>query len=56
MKIAMKQEIVDITERIIARSAATRKDYLAKITAAKSNTVHRASLSCGNLAPWLCCL
>ena len=50
MKIAMKQEIVDITERIVARSAATRKDYLAKITAAKSNTVHRASLSCGNLA------
>ena len=50
MKIAMKQEIVDITERIIARSAVTRKEYLAKIAAAKSNTVHRASLSCGNLA------
>lgn len=50
MKVAMKQEIVDITERIIARSAATRKEYLAKIAAAKSNTVHRASLSCGNLA------
>ncbi|MBL4941425.1 MAG: phosphogluconate dehydratase [Colwellia sp.] len=46
----MKQEIVDITERIIARSAVTRKEYLAKIAAAKSNTVHRASLSCGNLA------
>ena len=46
----MKQEIVDITERIIARSAATRTEYLAKIAAAKSNTVHRASLSCGNLA------
>ncbi|WP_353539170.1 phosphogluconate dehydratase [Colwellia sp. KU-HH00111] len=46
----MKQEIVDITERIIARSALTRKAYLAKISAAKSNTVHRASLSCGNLA------
>ena len=50
MKVTMKQEIVDITERIIARSAATRKAYLAKIAAAKSNTVHRASLSCGNLA------
>jgi len=50
MKVAMKQEIVDITERIIARSAATRKEYLAKIAAAKSSTVHRASLSCGNLA------
>ena len=46
----MKQEIVDITERIIARSAETRKEYLAKIAAAKSTTVHRASLSCGNLA------
>lgn len=46
----MKQEIVDITERIIARSAATRAAYLAKIEAEKSDTVHRASLSCGNLA------
>jgi len=50
MKVKMKQEIVDITERIIARSATTRKAYLAKVDAAKSNTVHRASLSCGNLA------
>tara|TARA_R110001583_G_scaffold46761_7_gene146539 strand:+ start:5872 stop:7698 length:1827 start_codon:yes stop_codon:yes gene_type:complete len=50
MKVTMKQEIVDITERIIVRSAVTRKEYLAKIAAAKSNTVHRASLSCGNLA------
>ncbi|OUR61476.1 phosphogluconate dehydratase [Colwellia sp. 39_35_sub15_T18] len=46
----MKQEIVDITERIIARSVTTRAAYLAKINAAKSTTVHRASLSCGNLA------
>mgnify|MGYP000467260846 CR=1 FL=1 len=50
MKIQMKQEIVDITERIIARSVTTRAAYLAKINAAKSTTVHRASLSCGNLA------
>ena len=50
MTVTMKQEIVDITERIIARSAVTRTKYLAKIAAAKSNTVHRASLSCGNLA------
>lgn len=50
MKVAMKQEIVDITQRIIARSATTRQEYLAKIAAAKSDTVHRASLSCGNLA------
>jgi phosphogluconate dehydratase len=46
----MKQQIVDITERIIKRSAKTRADYLDKITAAQSTTVHRAGLSCGNLA------
>ena len=46
----MKKEIVDITERIIARSVDTRAKYLAKVDAAKSTTVHRASLSCGNLA------
>ncbi|WP_057831685.1 phosphogluconate dehydratase [Colwellia sp. TT2012] len=46
----MKQQIVDITDRIIKRSAKTRAKYLAKIDAAKSDTVHRAGLSCGNLA------
>jgi len=46
----MKQQIVDITDRIIKRSAKTRAAYLAKIDAAKSDTVHRAGLSCGNLA------
>ncbi len=46
----MKKEIVDITQRIIERSKDTRSAYLAKVRAAKSNTVHRASLSCGNLA------
>jgi len=46
----MKQEILDITQRIIERSKQTRAEYLAKIDAAKSTTVHRASLSCGNLA------
>ncbi len=46
----MKTEIVEITQRIIERSKVTRKAYLAKIAAASSNTVHRASLSCGNLA------
>ena len=50
MTVTMKKEIVDITNRIIERSRATRSDYLAKIAAAKSDTVHRASLSCGNLA------
>ena len=46
----MKQQIVDITDKIIKRSAKTRAEYLAKIDAAKSDTVHRAGLSCGNLA------
>jgi phosphogluconate dehydratase len=46
----MKQKIVEITQRIIKRSESTRAAYLAKIDAAKSTTVHRASLSCGNLA------
>lgn len=46
----MKQEIIDITQRIIERSKGPRSAYLAKIRAAKSNTVHRAGLSCGNLA------
>jgi len=46
----MKKQIVDITQRIIERSKTTRASYLAKIDAAKSSTVHRASLSCGNLA------
>ena len=46
----MKKEILQITQRIIDRSKDTRKAYLDKISAAKSTTVHRASLSCGNLA------
>lgn len=46
----MKKQIVDITQRIIDRSKDSRSAYLKKIRAAKSNTVHRAGLSCGNLA------
>ena len=46
----MKTEISKITERIIKRSEKTRQAYLEKITAAQTQTVHRASLSCGNLA------
>lgn len=42
--------IAQVTERIIARSAATRSAYLQQIDAAKSQTVHRAQLACGNLA------
>ena len=46
----MKKQIVEITERIKKRSAKTRAEYLKKIDEAKSDTVHRAGLSCGNLA------
>jgi len=50
MTIKMNQKILDITEEIIERSKDTRAKYLAKIDAESSQTVHRASLSCGNLA------
>ncbi|REL26994.1 phosphogluconate dehydratase [Thalassotalea euphylliae] len=46
----MNPQIKAITERIIERSKPTRQAYLEKIERAKSDTVHRASLSCGNLA------
>ncbi|WP_448555597.1 phosphogluconate dehydratase [Thalassotalea montiporae] len=46
----MNPQIQAITERIIERSKPTRQAYLDKIERAKSDTVHRASLSCGNLA------
>ncbi|SFD35518.1 phosphogluconate dehydratase [Pragia fontium] len=39
-----------VTQKIIARSQNERCQYLAKIDAAKSKTVHRSQLSCGNLA------
>lgn len=46
----MKTEILTITQRIIERSKKTRQAYLEKIARAQTQTVHRASLSCGNLA------
>ena len=46
----MNSQIQAITDRIIKRSKDTRTAYLAKIDSAKAKTVHRASLSCGNLA------
>lgn len=46
----MNSQIQAITDRIIKRSKDTRAAYLAKIDDAKAKTVHRASLSCGNLA------
>ena len=46
----MNKTIQAITDRIIERSRPTRDAYLAKIEREKSETVHRANLSCGNLA------
>jgi len=46
----MNKDILQITQRIIERSKASRSAYLKKIDGEKSSTVHRASLSCGNLA------
>nr|ELR5233551.1 phosphogluconate dehydratase [Providencia rettgeri] len=43
-------ELLRITQRIMCRSAQTRTTYLNKIEQARTITVHRASLACGNLA------
>ncbi len=42
--------VQDVTDRIAARSADTRRDYLRRIEAARETGVHRGVLSCGNLA------
>ena len=42
--------VQDVTDRIAARSADTRRDYLGRIDAARERGVYRAALSCGNLA------
>jgi len=46
----VRKAIEDVTDRIRLRSAATRAGYLRRIDAAREAGVHRASLSCGNLA------
>ncbi len=46
----MNPKIQAITDRIIERSKPTRQVYLDNIDKAKAETVHRAGLSCGNLA------
>ena len=45
-----RPEIEAITDRIRERSRPTREAYLARVDAAASAGVHRAVLSCGNLA------
>lgn len=46
----MNPIVENVTQKIIIRSKSSRASYLAKIDAAKSKTVHRSQLSCGNLA------
>ncbi|WP_202300693.1 phosphogluconate dehydratase [Dryocola clanedunensis] len=46
----MNPNLLRVTQRIVERSTATRSAYLARIEKAKSNTVHRSELACGNLA------
>ncbi|WP_394148145.1 phosphogluconate dehydratase [Shewanella atlantica] len=46
----MHAVVQSVTDRIIARSKETRAKYLTALNEAKSNGVHRSSLSCGNLA------
>ncbi|MEY8709542.1 phosphogluconate dehydratase [Mangrovibacter phragmitis] len=46
----MNSVLLRVTNRIIERSHATREAYLARVEQAKSKTVHRAELACGNLA------
>jgi phosphogluconate dehydratase len=47
---SVRQAIQDVTDRIAARSRDSRQDYLDRLDAAREAGVHRAVLSCGNLA------
>ena len=47
---SVRQAIQDVTDRIAARSRDTRRDYLNRLDGAREAGVHRAVLSCGNLA------
>ena len=46
----MNPQMLRVTNRIIERSRETRSAYLARIEQAKTSTVHRSQLACGNLA------
>jgi phosphogluconate dehydratase len=46
----MNPTLLRVTQRIIERSKETRSAYLARIEQAKTDTVHRSQLACGNLA------
>lgn len=47
---ALHPTIVEVTERVTARSRATRKAYLQRIEAAQGRFPTRGALSCANLA------
>ncbi|WP_224701379.1 phosphogluconate dehydratase [Devosia aquimaris] len=47
---SVRQAIQDVTDRIAARSRDSRRDYLNRLDGAREAGVHRAVLSCGNLA------
>lgn len=49
-RVPLNQTVARVTQRIIARSATSRDAYLSRINTARSQTVHRAKLACGNLA------
>ena len=46
----MNPVLLRVTNRIIDRSRDTRSAYLERIKRAKTETVHRSQLACGNLA------
>lgn len=46
----MNPDLLRVTKRIVERSHETRSAYLARIDAARSSTVQRSTLACGNLA------
>ena len=46
----MNSVMLRVTQRIIERSEKARSAYLARIQQAKTDTVHRSQLACGNLA------
>ncbi|MFQ5623930.1 MAG: dihydroxy-acid dehydratase, partial [Paracoccaceae bacterium] len=46
----LNDTVVQVTERIVARSKPTRDSYLDKVAAARDEGPRRAHLSCGNLA------
>jgi phosphogluconate dehydratase len=47
---SVRKAIQDVTDRVAARSASTRREYLERIEGARERGVYRATLSCGNLA------